>query len=92
MTIETLQDQPIGVLESRIFTLNYTGHKHEEHYYLVKGHDSKYFIGFSTDGTYCSNIISEEYMLYLINSKDCSDKEALGIYITSPQLSCWIDD
>ena len=92
MTIEALRQKPIGVLESRNFTLTNNGLEYEEQYYLVKGENGKYFVGFSEDGSCWSNPICEADMLELINNPNCSDSEAIDIYMMTPQLSCWIDN
>lgn len=92
MTIEALRQKSEGVLESRSFTLQHKGKEYEEHYYLVKGKEEKYYIGFSDDGSYCSNTVCEEDMVHLINDKNYSDREAIDIYIQSPHLSCWMDN
>ena len=92
MTIEALRKKSTGVLESRSFTIKHNGHEYEEYYSLVKGNDGKYFIGFSDDGSYCSNTVCEEDMIHLINDTNYSDREAIDIYMQSPHLSCWIDD
>lgn len=92
MTIETLRQKPEGVLESRSFTLQYKGKEYEETYYLVKGKLDKYYIGFSRNGSYCSNLVYAEEMVNFINNKELSDSEAMDIYMLSPQLTCWMDD
>ena len=92
MTIEALRQKPIGVLESRTFTIKHNGQVYEEHYCLVKDKNGKYFIGFSDDGSYCSDTVCEEDMVHLINDKNYSDREAIDIYMQSPHLSCWMDD
>ncbi len=91
MTLETLRQMPVGTLEKRSFTMESNCSKHEEFYFLVKCRANKYFIGFSEDGMYSSSIVSEEHMLKLINDEELSSGEAIDIYLSSPQLSCWID-
>lgn len=92
MTIEVLRQKHIGVLESRGFTIKHNGKEYKEHYTLAKGKNGKYFIGFSDDGSYCSNTVCEEDMVNLINDTNYSDREAIEIYMQSPHLSCWMDD
>ena len=92
MTVEALRQKPTGVLERRSLTINHDGKKYEEHYFLGKCENGMYFIGFSDDGNYCSNIVCEECMVKLINDKNHSDREAFDIYMISPQLSCWMTD
>jgi len=92
MTIEELRQKPIGVLERRSFTIKAKGSVYEEHYSLVKGKDGKYYIGFSENGSYCSSIVREEDMLELLNDEELSFREAMDIYMQSPQLSCWMYD
>lgn len=92
MTIEALRQKPVGVLESRSFTFQHKGKEYEESYYLVKGKAGKYYIGFSRDGSNCSNLVYEEEMVNLINNKEFSDNEAMDIYMLSPQMTCWMDD
>lgn len=91
MTAEELHQKPIGVLERRSFTIKRNGHDFEALYYLVKSKAGKYFIGFSDDGSYCSNVVSENDMVNLINNKNYSDREAIDIYLQSPHLSCCMD-
>ena len=91
MTAEKLRQKPIGILERRSLTINYNNHKFEEHYSLVKSKTGKYFIGFSDDGSYCSNVVSENEMVNLINNRNYSDREAIDIYMQSPNLSCCMD-
>ena len=91
MTAEKLRQRPIGILEIRSFTINQNNHKFEEHYSLVKSKTGKYFIGFSDDGSYCSSVVSENEMVNLINNKNYSDREAIDIYMQSPNLSCCMD-
>jgi len=92
MTIEALRQNPIGVLERRSFTIKAKGSEYEEHYFLVKGKEGKYYIGFSENGGYCSSIVREEDMLELLNDEELSFREAMDIYMQSPQLSCWMYD
>jgi len=92
MTIETLRQKPIGVLERRSFIIEHKGKKYEEHYSLVKGENGKYYIGFSDNGSYCSNTVCEKDMLRFMNDEKCSAGEAMDIYFQSPHLSCWMDD
>lgn len=91
MTIEALRKKPVGVLEHRSFTFKYDGQEYEEHYVLGK-RNSRYYIGFEEDGTVCSDIVSEEEMVNLLKDKEYSDREAMEIYMESPQLSCWMED
>lgn len=90
MTIKELRQKPIGVLETREFIIKADDHEYKDDYYLVKVKDDRYFIGFSDDRSYCSNRVSEERMVHLINDKESSDGEAAEIYFSSPQLSCCI--
>ena len=92
MTIEELRQKPIGVLEKRSFTLIVNDREYEENYFLAKGKDGVYFIGFSDDGSYCSRYGNEESIIRLLNNKELSDEEAFDIYMQSPHLSCWMDD
>lgn len=92
MTIEALHQKPVGVLERRSFTMEARGSKYEEYYFLVKGKENKYFIGFSEDGNYCSRKVNEEYMLEMLNDEEMSGGEAMDIYMESLQLSCWMYD
>ena len=92
MTIETLQQKPEGLLDIRSFTWRYKGKKYKENYYLVKGKSNKYYIGFSINGSYCSELVCAEEMVNLINNKELSDSEAMDIYMSMPQLTCWMDD
>ena len=46
MTIEVLRQKPVGVLETRSFTIKYKEREYEEEYSFVKGKDGRYFIGF----------------------------------------------
>lgn len=91
MTIEALRQKPIGVLETRSFTLKHKDCEYEEDYCLVKGKDGKYFIGFSDDGSYCSERVSEKDMVQLLNDEELSNGWAWDIYMQSPHLSCWMD-
>lgn len=91
MTLEALRQKPVGVLETRSFTFKYKEREYEEEYSLVKGKDGRYFIGFSDDGSYCSERVSEKDMVQLLNDKESSDRWAWEIYIQSPHLSCWMD-
>lgn len=91
MTIQALRKKPVGVLETRSFTLKVDNCEYEEEYFLVKGKDGKYFIGFSDDGTYCSRRLREEEMAQLLNDEKLSAAEAIDIYMQSPHLSCWMD-
>lgn len=90
MTTKDLRQRPIGVLETRSFTIKVDDSEYEEYYSLVKGKDGKYFIGFSDDGSYCSSTVNEEDMVQLLNDEELSATEALDIYMQSPQLSCWM--
>ena len=92
MTIQELREKPTGWAEARSFTMKCDDSQFEEYYSLGKRDDGKYFIGFSDDGRYCSFIVSEEYMLMLINDERVSDAQAIDIYMQSPQLSCWLWD
>lgn len=69
MTTLALKHYPVGLLETRSFTLKVNDCEYEKHYSLVKGKNGKYFIGFSDDGSYCSSTVSEEVMVHLINNK-----------------------
>ena len=90
MTIEALIQKPVGVLETRSFTLINKGREFEEEYSLVKGKDGKYFIGFSDDGSYCSERVCEEDMVLLLNDEKCSNMWAWEIYIQDQHLSSWM--
>ena len=90
MTIEELRQKPVGVLETRRFPLMHKGKKFEEEYYLVKDKDSKYYIGFSDDASYCSERVYENDMILLLNDEECSNMWAWEIYIRDPHLSCWM--
>lgn len=89
MTLDQLRSKPIGILVERSFPIFYKGWRDEEHYYLVKGEDDKYFIGFDEHG-YCSKIVSESYMLELINDEKASNKVASNIYYADPHLCSWM--
>ena len=89
MTIEDLRNHPVGKIVKRVLEVKYQGTKHEATYYLGKS-ASNYFIGFSEDGNYCSNLVSEEYMVKLLEDSKKSDEAAADIYFTSPQLCCWM--
>lgn len=91
MTIETLRQKNIGVLETRRFTIKVNDCDYEEDYFLVKGKDGNYFIGFIDDGSDCSRRVRETDMVQLLNDKELSDAEAIDIYMQSPHLSCWMD-
>ena len=91
MTLEALRQKPVGVLETRSFTFKYKENEYEEEYSLGKWKDGKYFIGFSDDGSYCSERVSEQDMVQLLNDKESSDRWAWEIYMQSPHLSCWMD-
>jgi len=91
MTLEALRQKPVGVLETRTFTFKYKESEYDEEYSLVKVKDGRYFIGFSDDGSYCSERVSEKEMVQLLNDKESSDRWAWEIYIQSPHLSCWMD-
>ena len=91
MTIESLRQKPVGVLEKRSIIIKHKGKEYEEHYYLGKLDGDRYFVGFSDDGCYCSQMVSENYMVHMINNKESSDEEACDIYFQDPHLSCWID-
>ena len=60
-------------------------------YCLGKPKEGKYFLGFSDDGSYCSNFLTEKSMLRCLNSKYSSDSLACDIYFTDPHLSFWMD-
>ena len=92
MTIKELRLKPIGWSETRSFTMQHYDSECKEYYSLGKREDGKYFVGFSDDGSYCSSIVSEKYMIELINDENLSAQEALEIYMQSPQLSCWMWD
>ena len=91
MTKEELKKKKIGVIEERSFTIKYNNGEIEEHYYLVKKDNDRYFVSFSEDANYCSTKVSEEHMVELINNKEASNDVAVDIYMQSPQLNCWID-
>ena len=92
MTVEELRRKPEGVLDVRTFTLKQVdGHDIKEEYWLGKFSNEHYFIGFSEDGTDCSDLVSEEYMLKMMNDSKISDRAACEIYITDPHLSSWMD-
>lgn len=88
MTLDQLKSKPTGILAERSFDIFYKGWRDEEHYYLVKGEDDKYFIGFDEHG-YCSKIVGEESMLELLNDERASIRVASDIYYSNPQLSIW---
>lgn len=92
MTLELLRQKPIGVLECRKITINAKGLEDTSHYFLIKGKNNKYFIGFSEDASYCCRGITEKDMLELLNDEDLSFIEAMDIYMQSPHLSCWITE
>ena len=91
MTAETLRSKPIGVLETRSFSFENKGEKYEESYCLVKLEDEKYYIGFSEDGSYCSQKVGIEDMAKMINDKEFSDSVASDIYFLDVHLSGWLD-
>ena len=92
MTIKELRQKPVGWSETRSFTIQRDNSESKEYYSLGKRKDGKYFVGFSDDGTYCSSIVSEKYMVELLNDENLSAQEAWDVYMQSPQLSCWMWD
>ena len=90
MTIEELWQKPVGVLEVRSFTIEHKGMEYQEYYFLGKRNDGKYFIGFSEDGCYCSELACEEDMVKLIDDERFSSNWAASIYFHDPNLSSWI--
>lgn len=91
MTIEELRQKPVGVLEKRTFTFKYKKNEYEESFYLIKLQEGWYFIGFSDDASYCSERISEETMVLLLNDVEYSKTWAFDIYLQDSHLSCWMN-
>ena len=91
MTIQELRQKPTGVLETRSFTFKHKKEEYETSYCLVKREDGKYFIGFSDNGSYCSESVCENDMLKLLNNVKLSNQWAWEIYMQSPHLSSWMD-
>ncbi len=101
IAIEELREKPFGVLESRTFIIKKGDFEDEETYVLGKvekgeryfnGPGPYYFIGFSDNGLYWSEFISENNMVDFLNNKEWSDQAAYEIYRATPQLSCWLDE
>ena len=92
MTLEKLRQKPNGILAERYINSCYEEKEFKDYYWLVKDKDGKYYIGFSPDtGSYCANYVSEEDMVDLLNDTTYSNNRADLIYISSPELSCWMD-
>ena len=83
MTLEELRKKPIGMLEERSIEIDGV----QVYYYLVKLAVDRYWIGYSEDGTYCTQGFDESTMLTMLNDRQCSDGEAIEIYVTDPHLS-----
>ncbi len=88
MTIEELRKKPAGILRKRSIIIKNNGEEYKYYYFLGKGEDDSYFIGFSDDGCYCSDYICEKDMVRLINNKKTSDGIALDIFYMDVHLSC----
>ena len=90
MTVEELQNAA-GIIDTRSIVIVHEGKEHEVTYWLGKTIDGEnYYIGFTKGGYDYSSYICEEQMLYYINNKSSSDKEAMEIYLRYPRLSSWV--